>query len=136
MKIQCFIKIFIWLYFDYDSCLLIYYPKSSIQSLFNLCLLRLLNFKPEKLIFEDILVEAIKIISWISSQEPSQNTVYFIFIKDCLKDSCYFLILFLIIKILPLKLAEKIKIPDSSTINSEVDQYYWYKELKQKHHSH
>ena len=50
VKIQ-FFKTFVLPYFDYCSSLLIYFPKSSIQSLnncFNLCLFKLFKFKPEK----------------------------------------------------------------------------------------
>ena len=57
VKIQ-FFKTFILPYFDYCSTLLIYFPKSSIQSLnscFNICLFKLFKFTPEKIDFEDIL---------------------------------------------------------------------------------
>ena len=50
VKIQ-FFKTFILPYFDYCLSLIIYFPKSTFQSLnncFNLCLYRLFKFKPEK----------------------------------------------------------------------------------------
>ena len=117
VKIQ-FFKTFILPYFDYCSSLLIYCPKSTIQSLnncFNLCLLKLFKLKPEKLDLEDLLPEDIQEIVMNNFEDTLQNYGLITFQKRLLDRFLLFAHSILNKENSPPDLKETIKLPDISS---------------------
>ena len=106
--------------------LLIYYPKSSIQSLgsfFNLCLFKLFKFKPEKIDFEDILLENNQDNIMDKFSGTLQKYGLFTFHKRLLDRLLIFAHSILNYENSPPKLKEIIKLPDNSTYYTEIDKY-------------